>query len=104
MTMKELVPLLGQIAGIKTPTRNLPFWLLYLLASVQELYARISGKPILLSLATVKLMRKEARRSHFNHTKSEQQLQLKFRSVEQTIADTVAWYRSNGWLSSASPQ
>ncbi|KDP86605.1 oxidoreductase [Cupriavidus sp. SK-3] len=104
MTMQELVPLVGKIAGIKTPTRNLPFLLLYFLAAAQELYARMSGKPILLSLATVRLMRKEAGRSHFIHTKSEQKLQLKFRPIEQTVADTVAWYRRNGWLPSASPQ
>lgn len=104
MTMQELVPLVGQIAGIKTPTRNLPFLLLYLLAAAQELYAKISGQPILLSLATVRLMRKEAGRSHFIHTKSEQQLQLKFRPIEQTVADTVAWYRRHGWLPIASPQ
>ena len=104
MTMQELVPLVGKIAGIKTPTRNLPFPLLYLLAAAQELYARVSGKPILLSLATVRLMRKEAGRSHFNHTKSEQQLQLKFRPIEQTVADTVAWYRRNEWLPSASTE
>ena len=104
MTMQELVPLVGKIAGIKTPTRNLPFPLLYLLAAAQEFYARVSGKPILLSLATVRLMRKEAGRSHFNHTKSEQQLQLKFRPIEQTVADTVAWYRRNKWLPSASTE
>jgi len=104
MTMQELVPLVGKIAGIKTPTRHLSFALLYLLAAVQELYARISGKPILLSLATVRLMRKEAGRSHFNHTKSEQKLQLKFRPIEQTVADTVAWYRGNDWLPSMSTQ
>ena len=104
MTMQELVPLVGKIAGIKTPTSNLPFPLLYFLAAAQELYAKISGKPILLSLATVRLMRKEAGRSHFIHTKSEQKLHLKFRPVEQTVADTVAWYRHNGWLPSASPQ
>jgi dihydroflavonol-4-reductase len=101
MTMQELVPLVGQIGGVKTPTRNLPFLLLYFLSAAQELYAKISGRPILLSLATVRLMRKEAGRSHFIHTKSEQQLQLKFRPIEQTVADTVAWYRNNGWLPSA---
>lgn len=104
MTMQELVPLVGKIAGIKTPTRNLPFPLLYLLAAAQEIYARVSGKPILLSLATVRLMRKEAGRSHFNHSKSEQQLQLKFRPIEQTVADTVAWYRRNQWLPSVSTE
>jgi dihydroflavonol-4-reductase len=98
MTMRELVPVLGRIADVKTPTRDLPLPLLYALAAVQEIYARISGRPILLSLATVRLMVKEAGRSHFDHAKSECELALKFRPVEQTVADTVAWYRSHRWF------
>ena len=98
MTMGELVPLLGRLAAVKTPTRRLPLPLLYALAGAQELYARISGKPVLLSLATVRLMVKEAGRSHFDHAKSERELGLVFRPLEQTIADTLAWYRGHGWL------
>ena len=98
MTMQELVPLLGRIAGVKTPTRNLPLPLLYGMAAVQELYARISGKPILLSLATVRLMVREAGRTHFNHAKSERELKLQFRPIEQTISDALAWYRDHNWL------
>ncbi|NHZ82485.1 NAD-dependent epimerase/dehydratase family protein [Massilia sp. CCM 8695] len=98
MTMRQLVPLLGKIAGVKTPMRDLPLPLLYVLAAAQELYARISGRPILLGLATVRLMVKEAGRSHFNHAKSERELALKFRPLEQTVTDTIAWYRSHGWF------
>lgn len=98
MTMQQLLPLLGKIADVKTPTRNLPLPLLYALAAVQELYARISGRPILLSLATVRLMVREAGRTHFNHAKSERELALKLRPLEQTVADTVAWYRSHDWF------
>lgn len=98
MTMRQLVPLLGKIANVKTPTRDLPLPLLYTLAAVQEIYARISGRPILLSLATVRLMVKEAGRTHFNHAKSERELALKFRPLEQTVADTVTWYRSHDWF------
>lgn len=101
MTMQELVPMLGKIAGVKTPTRDLPLPLLYTLAVAQEFYARISGKPILLSLATVRLMVKEAGRTHFSHVKSERELKLKFRPIEQTISDTVSWYRSHNWLPKA---
>jgi dihydroflavonol-4-reductase len=64
-------------------------------ATLQEAYARLSGKPVLLSMATVRLMVKEANRSHFNHTKSERELGLTFRPVEQTLKDTVAWLRNN---------
>lgn len=95
MTMQQLVPLLGDIAGVKTPTRTLPLPFLYLLASLQEAYARLSGKPVLLSLATVRLMVKEANRSHFNHAKSERDLGLTFRPLEQTLQDTVTWLRNH---------
>ncbi|MBP1206205.1 dihydroflavonol-4-reductase [Duganella sp. 1411] len=98
MTMRQLVPLLGKIANVKTPTRELPLALLYALAAVQELYARVTGRPILLSLATVRLMVKEAGRTHFNHAKSERELALNFRPFEQTVADTVGWYRSQHWF------
>lgn len=98
MTMRQLMPLLGKIANVKTPTRELPLPLLFAVAAVQEIYARISGRPILLSLATVRLMVKEAGRTHFNHAKSERELALNFRPFEQTVADTVTWYRSRGWF------
>lgn len=96
MTMRQLVPLLGRVAGVKTPDRQLPFPLLYTLAAVQELYARVTGKPILLSMATLRLMRREENRTCFNHLKSVQELALSFRPLEVTIADTVAWYRAHG--------
>ncbi|POA31739.1 MULTISPECIES: SDR family oxidoreductase [unclassified Pseudomonas] len=98
MTMAELVPLLGKIAGVKTPLRQLPLSLLYALAFTQELYARLTGKPILLSMATVRLMVREAGRTHFNPDKSKQELGLRFRPVEQTLTDTLAWYRDHGWF------
>lgn len=101
MTMRELVPLLGQVAGVKVPSRALPVPLLFALAGVQEVYARLSGKPILLSLSTVRLMLREADRTHFNPAKSEQELGLRFRPVADTLKDTFDWYRRHGWLPAA---
>lgn len=96
LTMRQLVPVLGRIAGVKTPVRQLPVPALYLLAAVQEVYARITGKPILLSMATLRLLIREEHRTCFNHHKSEQELGLSFRVLEQTVSDTVAWYRKHG--------
>lgn len=98
MTMQDFIPLLGKIANVKTPTKQMPLALLFIVASVQEAVARLTGKPILLSLATVKLMLKEANRTHFDHAKSERELGLKLRPIENTLEDTLAWYRCNGWL------
>ncbi len=96
LTMRELVPVLGRIAGVKTPTRQLPVPVLYLLAAAQEVYARLTGKPVLLSMATLRLLIREEHRTCFNHRKSEQALGLSFRALEQTVSDTVAWYRKQG--------
>ncbi|MDQ0123972.1 nucleoside-diphosphate-sugar epimerase [Pseudomonas lini] len=98
MTMRQLVPVLGRIAGVKTPGRQLPLPLLYTLAIVQEIYARLTGKPILLSMATLRLLIREEHRTCFNHRKSEQELGLCFRALELTMTDTVAWYRAHGWF------
>ncbi len=98
MVMEELIPLLGEAGGMAVPTRKLPWPVLYLLACVQEAYARLSGKPVLLGLATVRLMAREAGRTRFDPQKSERELGLVFRPVRQTLADTVDWYRSNGWF------
>ncbi|MEK1911910.1 MAG: SDR family oxidoreductase [Pseudomonas chlororaphis] len=98
MTMAELVPVLGRIAGVKPPARYVPLPLLYTLAAVQEVYARLTGRPILLSLATLRLLVREKDRSRFNYRKSEQELGLNFRALELTITDTVAWYRDRDWF------
>lgn len=98
MTMHELIPLIGRVAGVKTPTRTIPLPLLYALATVQELYGRVTGRPILIGLAAVKSMAKEADRTRFDPSKSQRELGLEFRPVETTIHETLGWYRENGWL------
>ncbi|MCZ8352654.1 MAG: SDR family oxidoreductase [Rhizobium sp.] len=96
MTMADLVPLIGREAEVRVPKTRLPFAILYTLAVVQEAYARVTGKPVLLSLATVKLLAKEDGRSHYDHAKSQRELGLQFRPVQDTIRDTLHWYRNIG--------
>ncbi|SDY31006.1 dihydroflavonol-4-reductase [Collimonas sp. OK242] len=98
MTMRELIPMIGRIARVDTPQRMLPVPLLFALAGLQEIYARLTGKPILLSIATVQLMVKEADRTRFSHAKSERELGLKFRPVDDTLREVIVWYREHKWL------
>ena len=100
-TMAELMPRLEAVSGVKAPTRAIPMGVLYALGALSELWARVSGAPVLLSLATVKLMAQENDRSHYDHAKSERELGLRFRPVDETLADVVAYYRSAGILKSA---
>lgn len=100
-TMPDLFALMERVSGTKAPKRKIPIIALYLLAGLQEIWARFTRKPVLLSWSTVRLLVQEAGRTHFNHAKSEQELGLRFRPVEDTIRDEINWYRSNGWLTSA---
>jgi len=94
--MTDLIPLLGRVAKVKTPSRTLPLPLLYAVAVVQEAFARLTGKPVLLGLATLRLMVREADRSRFSAARSEEELGLRFRPMEETLADTVGWFRLHG--------
>jgi len=104
MTMSSLVPILERVTGVKAPTRRIPMPMLYLIGGVNELWARITRRPILLSLSTVRLMAQEDGRTTFDHSKRELELDLQFRPVEETLRDEVAWYREHGWLPVDAPQ
>jgi dihydroflavonol-4-reductase len=98
MTMAELFPLLERATGAPAPTRRLPLPLLWALALAGEAGARLLGRPALLSLPTVRLLRREAGRTRFSARRFEGELGLRFRPLAETLADEVAWYRGHGWL------
>ena len=54
----------------------------------------MTRKPALVSMATVRLMKRERDRTHFNHEKSGRELGLVFRPVRE--------YGKNGWLKNCS--
>lgn len=97
-TMAELMDAMEKVSGVSAPRRNVPIALLYIIAFIQELWARVSGKPVLLSMATVRLITHEAGKTHFNAAKSQQELGLTFRPLEETLRDVIQWYRTNGRL------
>jgi dihydroflavonol-4-reductase len=98
VTMPDLVARLERVSGIKGPTRRIPIGLLFALAAGYEAYARVTGRPILISLASVRLLSRENERSRFNHAKSLRDLDITFRPFDETLADEIAWYRANGYF------
>ena len=99
VSMRELIPSIGRAANVTTPTRRVPFALLFVIAFIQEAVARLFGKPALLSLAAVRLMRSEGDANvNYDISKSARELGYSIRPLEQTVADTVAWYRKRGEL------
>lgn len=102
MSMEQLFHTLEKLSGIPFPKFTVPSPVLFAMGAATELYARLSGKPALISLATVRLMMRERNRTHFSREKSRRELGLLFRPVEETLRDTIAWYAENGWLQKTS--
>jgi len=98
MTMGDLLPLIAGATGAKTPSRRIPLTFLYLIAATNELYARMTGRPVLLSWAMALTVATENDRSRYNPAKSERELGLEFRPVIETLRDEVAWFRAHGLL------
>ena len=102
MSMEELFRVLEQVSGVVGPRFRVPFPLLFALAAANELWSGMTRKPALISMATARLMKNERDRARFNHEKSERELGLAFRPVEETLRDTICWYGKNGWLKNSS--
>ncbi len=98
IAMRDLVQIYARVTGRPAPKRAIPAALLWPVALLQEGLARLTGKPALLSLATVRLMRAEAERTRFDPAKSAAELGLTFRPIEETLHDEVAWFRSRAAL------
>ncbi|MGT2929282.1 SDR family oxidoreductase [Streptococcus dentasini] len=98
MTMQELMNTLEAVTGIPAPKRYIPRPLLRTLATWNEIYHSITGKPVLVSKDLVDLLAKEYQRTHFDHTKTKKELGGYFRPVEETMLATIKWYRNHGYL------
>ena len=93
--MKDLVFMIGHYANVKTPTKTIPMPLLYCIAVFQEIYGKLTGKPILLSLASVRLMARQYDRTRFSSERYEKILGLQFSPLEQTLSDTLSDLKNN---------
>jgi nucleoside-diphosphate-sugar epimerase len=98
MTMFELAAALERATGVKAPRFRIPFALLFVIAMGYEAYAKLTGRPILISLASVRLLARENERSRMSHDKSQREIGISFRPFDETLAGTVAWYRNRGNL------
>lgn len=90
VTMAKLLQMMEAVSGVPAPRRKLPRSMLYAIAFLQELYARLTGRPVLLSLATVSNMANDYGRE-FSAEKIRRRFGQGFRPMEETLADEVMW-------------
>jgi len=98
MTTAEYLASLQRVSGVKLPPRRIPRAALYVVASVSECWSRITGKPVTLGMAALRLLDQRVERLRFDPSKSRQELGIEFTPLETTLRDEIAWFRSHGYL------
>ncbi len=93
MSFEEVYRTLEKVSGVKSPTMKVPLGLMYTLASFMELGHYFNKKPVLISLATVRLMAHEYNRVKFDCSKAKKQLGVSFRSVDETFLDEINYFK-----------
>ncbi|NVB40419.1 SDR family oxidoreductase [Pseudenhygromyxa sp. WMMC2535] len=93
-----LLQIYTRATGREGPKRKIPVPVVYVIATLSEAYAWLTGRPVLLSMATVRTVRGEAERTRFDSSKSERELGVRFRPMEETIRDEVAWFGERGLI------
>jgi dihydroflavonol-4-reductase len=96
VTMDELFGELEKVSGIPAPKNRVPLAALYLLGAANELWARLTRRPVLISWAAVQLLSRDVGRHQFDHRKSEHELGVRFRDIQETLRDEIAWFKRNG--------
>jgi dihydroflavonol-4-reductase len=95
MTFAELFKGLEQVSGIQSPSRTLPNWLVLNLARVDTFVSGIRKTTPTMPLDGIKTLLTP---HSLSSAKAERELGVRFRPLEETLRDTVRWYRENGYL------
>jgi dihydroflavonol-4-reductase len=94
-SVEEIMRTLERVSGVPCPNTRLPQWLLETLARGDELRARLTNTPVRLPLVGIQTLHLKR---GVDSRKAERELGATFRPLEETLRDTVAWFRDNGYV------
>ncbi len=91
-SLRQIATLVEHASGVPAPRMHLPWPAALAMATVVEQVGRIRGEQPLMTVSGIRTLR-EVRRT--SSAKAIHELGATFRPVDETIRDTVAWYRTN---------
>ena len=89
--MRDAYAILARLTGVPAPTRRVPMTLLAVVAALNEAWARLTGKPVLLSRATYQNLRETGPYNAYDSSPAERELGVSFRPLEETLREAIAW-------------
>lgn len=96
--MREAAAILEKLTGIAGPRSELPLALLAGVAAANEVWARVTGRPVLLGWAAYRTMSREGRFMAYDSSKAMRVLGVEFRPLRATFLDALRWFAERGML------
>jgi dihydroflavonol-4-reductase len=93
VTLADVIRMLEKVTGWPGPRSRIPYPVAFVYAAVSEFWAKLTGGETLVTREAVRMMQA---RLAVTSAKAEQELGWKHRPLRETLADEVAWYRSQG--------
>ncbi|RIX48611.1 NAD-dependent epimerase/dehydratase family protein [Paenibacillus nanensis] len=92
-SLEELFAILQKVSGVQGPSKKFPIPMVYLSTWINERIAALRNKETDLSLDELRVMTEMKRTSG---AKAARHLKVTCRPLEETIRDTVNWFRASG--------
>jgi len=96
VSLRDLAATVEELTGLHRARAVFPLWLAYVGLPFTSAYARLTRQPLLYTRASLKAVR--SNRS-ISHERASRDLGYRPRPFRETIADTLRWFRENGYLS-----
>lgn len=95
LSLAEILGAVARAAGRRPPSRKIPYAVVLPIAAGVELLARVTGREPFTTLDGVRMSRKKM---YFSSAKAMRELGYAPRPASAAIADAVAWFAANGYL------
>jgi len=91
----EFFNMIAEIAGVKPPTRKIPYHVALFLGYLFQMGSRITKKPPIVSVSQVKLGNMG---EHFDCSKAINELGLPQTPIKKTVEKAFNWFKDNGYI------
>jgi dihydroflavonol-4-reductase len=96
LSIREVFARLARLTGLPEPRWRVPYFVALTAAYVSEWWADVVTHRC--PAATVTGVKLTRRTMHFDARRSLDELGLQPRSIDESLADAVAWFEAMGWL------
>ena len=91
----QMVSLYAELTGAKVPARALPLWVGWVLLPFALAGSALTkNEPFI----TADMLRASVSNDEVSHDKAHRELGYTLRTLRESLADAVGWYRERGWL------